>query len=230
MIAMKTRARSAPAQAPDPYPAIVCAIMALGLALGPQLPRALGYPEAIWGRGMSLLAASIPLVMLMAPRGAREQEARSWGVFHVTVILAGIFVGIGFGVQWDTPSIPFPHEIAWAKNVYVSIYISLQMLLALAWLIEAERQVLRIRDGGTPYVPLLGAFLAAVGAGMALIVQVLLSDPNLTGPWQIPIAAQKDVQIGDIGIAMLRIGMLGAALAPLAWWLGQRARGAMRET
>lgn len=211
---------------PDPFPAAVCAVMALGLALGPALPRAMGYPEAIWGRGASLAAASLPLILLLLPRGAASR--RAWLEFAGKAGLVATIAGLAFLEQWFTPELASLAEVAWAKTVYASAYIGLQALLALAWWRAAEAQVLRDPQGRTPYVPLLGAFLAVVGAGMALIVQVLLADPHLTGPWQVPLAPQKDVQIGDIGLAMLRIGMLVAALVPLAWWGWLRAREMVR--
>jgi hypothetical protein len=209
---------------PDPFPAVVCAIMALGLALGPQVPGLLGHHEAIWGRGMSLLAASLPLVLLMLPRSS-DPYRTSW-----PIALAGSIAGFALAAQWQTPTAPTPDEVAWAKAVYAGAYIALQALLTMAWLSLALDQQLRAGDGQVPYVPLLGAFLAAAGTGMGLSEQLVVpylwpaEVPQPTGPWQIPMHPQQDMNIGDYGVAVLRVGMLVAALVPLAWLIAQRVR------
>src|SRR5687768_16473377 len=131
----------------DPFPAVVLAVMALGLALGPQLPGLLGFPEAIWGRAASLVAASLPLVLLMLP----WKPSRT---FQVSALLVGVIAGVSLGVQWYTSVAPMQDEVVYAKSIYVGAYIALQALLVHAWLGEAQRQQLRGIDAQTPYTAL----------------------------------------------------------------------------
>jgi hypothetical protein len=191
--------------------------MAVALVYGPSLPSLLGYREAIWGRGVSLFTPVLLLVLLLLPRCGSIW--RSWLGFAGKAAIALGLAGVAFLAQWYTPLAPNSGEIAFAQGIYARSYVFLQTWLAIVWLALGINSLLRWRahEQQLDLVPLLLGFpLAAFGAGIAFVVQIWLADPKLTGPWAVPVAAQKIEQTGEVGLGVMVVGMLVVACLPLA--------------